>query len=668
MSVTQGPRRNGLTGLRLRHFGSVSAAALVLGGVLGAAGGQAWAQTAPTVITGQSQLEAYSGQKNDGHNATSLMLLSAGTYTINNAEFTKFRAVGGNGSGGGAAFGGAIFVDSGVDLTLTNVKFTGNYAQGGIGGAKDKAGNFITTGGSLNGLTSQQAAAGVNGKTWTDDEYLAGDGTGNGLPGTDGSRGANGSSTTLIGGSGGAGGTGQQGWNRLQALSDAAINADLTLASVIAAGIALGADIAAATADPFTIPVGVSFSAQVPQLILDAVNAGLSLKQANAALDAWKAALARGQVGNGGSGGNGGQGGQGSAFYGGGAGGGGGVGGAKAPDDTLFNMTTSASSNTHQGDGGAGGAGGSGGFGAGGGQGGNGGAGYRQGAGGAGGYQGYGGGVGSNGAGYNNGGPIDPKTGQYIPYGGWGGSAAGGAIFLREGATLTIKGDALFENNNALGGGSQNGGGTGDNAGSDIFMMTGSHLILDAGEGHTIEFRGKAGSLAISDDSKGKDFANGVNGPTTGAGVVIRSGLVIFGNSNTYSGETEMFGGVLRAAAQTKGHTARTVLLNAQVQRELAVYGRAQVARAIGAPLFESKAGTAFSPNSLVQVFARIYKASGIDQATSHAGRHFFLSTLANKGVAIHVLAALAGHRNISTTMVYLHANATVLRAAVELV
>jgi len=32
------------------------------------------------------------------------------------------------------------------------------------------------------------------------------------------------------------------------------------------------------------------------------------------------------------------------------------------------------------------------------------------------------------------------------------------------------------------------------------------------------------------------------------------------------------------------------------------------------------------------------------------------------------VLSALADHRNISMTMVYLHANATVLRAAVELV
>ena len=122
------------------------------------------------------------------------------------------------------------------------------------------------------------------------------------------------------------------------------------------------------------------------------------------------------------------------------------------------------------------------------------------------------------------------------------------------------------------------------------------------------------------------------------------------------------------SAAQTKGHKARTVLLNAQVQRELAACGRAQETGAGVGPLFSSKVGTAFSPNSLVQVFARIYKGSGIDQATSHAGRHFFLTTLANKGVAIHVLAALAGHKNLSTTMVYLHANANVLRAAVELV
>jgi integrase/recombinase XerD len=121
-------------------------------------------------------------------------------------------------------------------------------------------------------------------------------------------------------------------------------------------------------------------------------------------------------------------------------------------------------------------------------------------------------------------------------------------------------------------------------------------------------------------------------------------------------------------AEQTKGSKARTVLLNAQVQRELAAYGRGGVGRFTEAPLFTSKAGIAFSPNSLVQVFARIYNGSGIDRATSHAGRHYFLTSLAEKGVSVHILAALAGHRNVSTTMVYLHANANIMRAAVELI
>ena len=120
------------------------------------------------------------------------------------------------------------------------------------------------------------------------------------------------------------------------------------------------------------------------------------------------------------------------------------------------------------------------------------------------------------------------------------------------------------------------------------------------------------------------------------------------------------------SSAQTKGNAARTVLLNAQVQAGLAEYLRKHKPSA-GA-LFRSKLDKPFSSNSLCQLFARIYSDSGIDAATSHAGRHYFLTTLADKGVSIHVLAALAGHRNISTTMVYLTANANVMRAAVELI
>lgn len=121
------------------------------------------------------------------------------------------------------------------------------------------------------------------------------------------------------------------------------------------------------------------------------------------------------------------------------------------------------------------------------------------------------------------------------------------------------------------------------------------------------------------------------------------------------------------SAAQTKGSEARTVLLNTQVQAEIAEYIRKEKPHCEGA-LFTSRAVKPFSSNSLCQVFARTYRDCGIDAATSHAGRHYFLTTLAEKGVSIHVLAALAGHKNISTTMVYLTANANVMRAAVEMI
>ena len=121
------------------------------------------------------------------------------------------------------------------------------------------------------------------------------------------------------------------------------------------------------------------------------------------------------------------------------------------------------------------------------------------------------------------------------------------------------------------------------------------------------------------------------------------------------------------SSAQTKGNEARTVLLNTQVQSEIADYVRKLKPLAEGA-LFLSRAGKPFSSNSLCQEIARTSRDCGIDAATSHAGRHYFLTTLAEKGVSIHVLAALAGHKNISTTMVYLTANANVMRAAVELI
>ena len=118
--------------------------------------------------------------------------------------------------------------------------------------------------------------------------------------------------------------------------------------------------------------------------------------------------------------------------------------------------------------------------------------------------------------------------------------------------------------------------------------------------------------------------------------------------------------------AQTKGGEARTVLLNAAAQGELSQYAR-MLQRKSDEPLFVSRYGKQMSPNSLVQVFRRIYRDAGLSDASSHSGRRSFLTGLAHKGVNVRVLAALAGHKNISTTQRYIEVGEHQLRAAVEL-
>jgi integrase/recombinase XerD len=64
----------------------------------------------------------------------------------------------------------------------------------------------------------------------------------------------------------------------------------------------------------------------------------------------------------------------------------------------------------------------------------------------------------------------------------------------------------------------------------------------------------------------------------------------------------------------------------------------------------------------------QLYDGAGLEGASSHSGRRSFLTNLANKGIAIHLLKTLAGHRNISTTAAYLYSSPRQLKAAVELV
>jgi integrase/recombinase XerD len=70
----------------------------------------------------------------------------------------------------------------------------------------------------------------------------------------------------------------------------------------------------------------------------------------------------------------------------------------------------------------------------------------------------------------------------------------------------------------------------------------------------------------------------------------------------------------------------------------------------------------------LAQTIALLYEGAGLEGASSHSGHRTFLTNLANKGTAIHILKTLAGHRSISTTAAYLYSSPIQLKAAVELV
>jgi integrase/recombinase XerD len=118
---------------------------------------------------------------------------------------------------------------------------------------------------------------------------------------------------------------------------------------------------------------------------------------------------------------------------------------------------------------------------------------------------------------------------------------------------------------------------------------------------------------------------------------------------------------------QTKGARTRTVFVNRQLRQQLEAYGRYKRSTDAAAPLFRSQKGGAFSANTMCQLFLNIYKACGLTDASSHSGRRTFITRLANKGVGVRVLAALAGHSSIATTQRYIDVNNEQMANAVEL-
>lgn len=461
----------------------------------------------------------------DANNTGRAFFVESGTVEISNLVINNARAEGGaggsgstfrgGGAGGGLGAGAAIFVNSGAAVTVSNVVVGNAAAQGGAGG---EGGASTVSGGGGGG-------GGIGGAGGNGSSLITGGGGGGG----GGYQGAGGSAGTTGGGGGGGefgdggggivsaaggGGGGQQGRG----------GNPQTNAGGGGGGAALGAD----GADGSGATGGAGGGSE----------AGAGGDQNQPGQDA--SALGGGGGGAGAQGG-GTTGGAGQASGGGGGGGGstgagadGGAGGVGAGGGGGGASSGNGGAGGDFGGGGGGGGqtvlglnGGNGGFGGGGG-------GARVTATGAttGGTGGFGGG---GGAGITGGtaGDFAGQGGSGVAADGGGGAALGGAVFVRDGGTLTIT-DGTFGGTYSVTGGSTGGTGgatAGQALGSVMFLDTNTTTTLDISGTDTLEgANALAGGGTLNKDGSGILEVDSSNANFTGSANVLAGTLRLTGN------------------------------------------------------------------------------------------------------------------------------------------
>ncbi len=122
-------------------------------------------------------------------------------------------------------------------------------------------------------------------------------------------------------------------------------------------------------------------------------------------------------------------------------------------------------------------------------------------------------------------------------------------------------------------------------------------------------------------------------------------------------------------AEQTKGQSRGRVFFSKKLRKHLAEYvsENPMLSRTPDKPLFYSQKGEGFSAQTVINLFAHLYKMALIPGASSHSGRRAFLSCLAEQGINPRVIQKLARHSSLNTTMLYIDVNDLKLKNAVEL-
>lgn len=121
---------------------------------------------------------------------------------------------------------------------------------------------------------------------------------------------------------------------------------------------------------------------------------------------------------------------------------------------------------------------------------------------------------------------------------------------------------------------------------------------------------------------------------------------------------------------QTKGNETRTVFISEKLKKVLEIYLKATKFTDPFDKFFytQKRVHEGFTANTLTQHFHYLYKRAGIFGASSHSGRRSFITNLASKGISVHILASLVGHKSIATTQRYIFDNDDQKRSAVELI